>query len=400
MPYKPVVPASAPRVLIIHAGFALTGVMTTLLGPLLPSLAAHWSLNDAHSGDLFLAQFIGSFFSAILCGHLIPLRGFRFCFVTAFSLIALGTLLLGRGPWTLGLTSVFLYGSGLGLSISSTNLWIGEANPGRRAGALSLVNFTWTIGALASPSLVALGDHLHQMNLVLAALATAAALLALAFAASHFERAAPLGTETEAPVALNLSLAKTFGDRFAPAFALIFFLYVGTENCVSGWVATYAHRLQSLHNNDAWALMPSFFWGGILVGRLSLPMILRGLSALRLLRMCLALGAIGCCLLLTSSNISGVATGCAIAGLGLAGVFPIIMSWLSEYCGVANLQLAALILAIGGLAGGVLPWLVGFISNLMGSLRIGLITPLAAIIVILVVCAFPKSVLPACVSDR
>jgi FHS family glucose/mannose:H+ symporter-like MFS transporter len=400
MPHEPAVPASAPRVLIIHAGFALTGVMTTLLGPLLPSLAAHWSLNDAHSGDLFLAQFIGSFLSAILCGHLIPLRGFRFCFVTAFSLIALGTLLLSRGPWTLGLVSVFLYGSGLGLSISSTNLWIGEANPGRRAGALSLVNFTWTIGALASPSLVALGDHLHQMNLVLAALAAAAALLALAFAALHFKRAAPLGAERAASAALNLSFTKTFGDRFAPAFALIFFLYVGTENCMSGWVATYAHRLQSLHNNDAWALMPSFFWGGILVGRLSLPMILRSLSELRLLRMCLALGAIGCCLLLASSNIPGVAAGCAIAGLGLAGVFPIIMSWLSEYCGVANLQLAALILAIGGLAGGVLPWLVGFISNFMGSLRIGLITPLAAIIVILVVCAFPKSVLPACVSDR
>jgi fucose permease len=114
--------------------------------------------------------------------------------------------------------------------------------------------------------------------------------------------------------------------------------------------------------------------------------------------MCLALGATGCGLLLASSNIPEVAAGCAIAGLGLAGAFPIMMSWLSEYCGVANLQLAALVLAIGGLAGGVLPWLVGLISNLLGSLRIGLLTPLAAIILILVVCAFPKSALPPCVS--
>jgi fucose permease len=74
------------------------------------------------------------------------------------------------------------------------------------------------------------------------------------------------------------------------------------------------------------------------------------------------------------------------------------MSWLSEYCGAANRQLAALMLALGGLAGGLLPWLVGFVSNLLGSLRIGLMTPLAAITVILIVCAFPKSALPACAS--
>ena len=127
-------------------------------------------------------------------------------------------------------------------------------------------------------------------------------------------------------------------------------MYVGTENCLSGWVATYAHRLQSLHN-DAWALMPSCFWGGILLGRLTLPAVLRGVSELRLMRTGLALGAIGCAILLASHDIPGVAAGCAIAGLALAGVFPIAMSWLSEYCGTTNLQFAGLMLAIAGLGG-------------------------------------------------
>ncbi len=398
MVFRPASSASGTRLLIVHAGFALTGVMTTFLGPLLPFLAAHWSLNDARSGDLFLAQFIGSFLSAILCARLISLRGFRFCFVAAFAMIALGTFLLGRGPWTLGLMAVYLYGCGLGLSITAINLWIGEAHPSGRAGALSLANFTWTIGALASPSLVALGDQFHQMSLVLASLAVVAILLAAAFAASNFEVAASGGTEA-ATTTVNRSFIESVRDRFAPAFGLIFFLYVGTENCLSGWVATYAHRLQSLHN-DAWALMPSCFWGGILLGRLSLPAILRGTSELRLLRACLALGAIGCGVLLASRNIPGVAAGCAIAGVGLAGVFPIAMSWLSEYCGAANRQLAAIVLAIGGLAGGVLPWLVGLISNLLGSLRMGLVTPLAATIVILIVCAFPKTALPTCVNTN
>ena len=130
--------------------------------------------------------------------------------------------------------------------------------PAARAGAISLVNFTWTIGALASPSLVALGDHLHRISVVLDALAGVAVLLALALAASRFETASYSGGKSPAAVALNPSFTKSLRDRFAPAFALIFFMYVGTENCLSGWVATYAHRLQSLHH-EAWALMPSCF---------------------------------------------------------------------------------------------------------------------------------------------
>ena len=74
-------------------------------------------------------------------------------------------------------------------------MWIGETNPNARAGALnSLVNFTWTIGALLSPSLVALGDRLWgEVSQVLDALAAVAALLALALAASSLPTASPSG---------------------------------------------------------------------------------------------------------------------------------------------------------------------------------------------------------------
>jgi len=37
---------------VLHAGFALTGVLTTLLGPVLPALSARWRLDDAQAGFL------------------------------------------------------------------------------------------------------------------------------------------------------------------------------------------------------------------------------------------------------------------------------------------------------------------------------------------------------------
>src|SRR5271156_1425701 len=99
-------------VFLVHLGFVLTGISTTLLGPLLPTLGARWGLNDAQSGDFFLAQFLGSLIGVIVCGRLLRLRGFRFCFVTWFLLMAVGLAALGRGPWVAALISVFIYGLG------------------------------------------------------------------------------------------------------------------------------------------------------------------------------------------------------------------------------------------------------------------------------------------------
>jgi len=51
--------------------FALVGVATTMLGPMLPVMAAQWKLTDTQSGLLFVAQFCGGFLGAIASTSLI-----------------------------------------------------------------------------------------------------------------------------------------------------------------------------------------------------------------------------------------------------------------------------------------------------------------------------------------
>jgi MFS transporter, FHS family, glucose/mannose:H+ symporter len=378
-------------VLLVHFGFVLTGIATTLLGPLLPTLAAQWNLRDVRSGDFFLAQFLGSLIGVIVCGRLLRLRGFRFCFTAGFAFMAAGLAILGRGPWSVGLLSVFVYGCGIGFSVGATNLWIGESNPSRRASAPSLVNFSWAAGAVVSPSIVTLGDRSHHTWLIVFALAVTAGLLTLAFSASKFETEPMIGK-----VALRftpaLSISKIFSSQVAIMFGLLFFLYVGTENSISGWVATYARRIQT-SQNDLWALMPSFFWAGLLFGRLFLPVVLRRVPELKLLRACLILAVSGCVLLLYAAKLAVVAAACALCGAGFAGVFPIAMSHLSAYCGTENREFAGIVLAIGGLGGGVIPWLVGVVSSSLGSLRAGLLIPLIGTVSMIVISVLQTSVL-------
>jgi FHS family glucose/mannose:H+ symporter-like MFS transporter len=378
-------------VFLVHLGFVLTGISTTLLGPLLPTLGARWGLSDARSGDFFLAQFFGSLIGVIVCGRLLRLQGFRFCFVAGFALMAVGLAALGRGPWIAALVSIFVYGCGIGFSIGATNLWVGESNPSHRASALSLVNFSWTIGALASPSIVALGDRAHHLWHIVLALAVAACLLTFAFSVSKVETR--LTTETEpSGSAATVQMSRMFQNQTAIIFCLLFFLYVGTENSLSGWVATYAHRLQA-SSNDAWAFTPSFFWAGLLSGRLFLPVVLRRVSDLKLLRASLALAIAGCVLLLYADRFQAVVVACAICGAGLGGVFPLAMSFLSAYCGTKSRELAGIVLAIGGLGGGVMPWSVGLVSTSLGSLRTGLLIPLVGTILLSLISAFKSSAL-------
>src|SRR5260370_7418855 len=61
-----------------HAAFVPTGMVTVLLGPMLPTLSARWSLNYAQAGSLFTAQFVGATLGTCFSGIIVSRWGFRF----------------------------------------------------------------------------------------------------------------------------------------------------------------------------------------------------------------------------------------------------------------------------------------------------------------------------------
>ena len=51
------VPVATNGIVLIHADFLITGIVMTFIGPMLPILAARWSLTDAQSGSRFSCSF-------------------------------------------------------------------------------------------------------------------------------------------------------------------------------------------------------------------------------------------------------------------------------------------------------------------------------------------------------
>src|SRR6202158_6330070 len=154
---------SSNRKLILagQIAFLPTGILQTLLGPMLPILIARWAMKDTQAGNLFLVQFLAALVGVQLSGVLLARWGFRPAFLSGLLLMACGVATLYLGGLWLGLASVAADGLGLGLIIPADNLLIAEigsgsgSGPSSRAGAVSLLNFFWGVGAVLCSLMVA-----------------------------------------------------------------------------------------------------------------------------------------------------------------------------------------------------------------------------------------------------
>src|SRR5262249_25498582 len=150
-----------------YVSFVPIGIGTVLLGPMLPSLSARWSLDYAQAGALFTAQYLASTCAVALSGVLVTRFGFRFAMKLGIFLMAIGIALLMEGPKLWGILCIAMYGGGLGIAVPAANLLVAEVNPGRRSASLSWLNFCWSAGAVACPFLVALASRHQQIPVFL-----------------------------------------------------------------------------------------------------------------------------------------------------------------------------------------------------------------------------------------
>ncbi len=363
----------------LHIGFVYVGIVTILLGPLLPYLVRHWSLSDSQAGFLFAAEYSGGVLGNLLTGLLLPRLGFSKVMTIAFLAFALGFSFFGTGTWIFACLLIFVYGIALGLSVPATNLRGTQLPSASTAAAVSLLNLSWGIGAVICPFLIAF----LLPSLGLRGFSLSLCVLALLFAGIYLfwpiKGSAPVKRPQKR--SLDAWLAKL---RFPPAVPLLvlFFLYVGVETAIGGWVAAYEKRMPGMEST-AWTLAPSVFYSFLLLGRGLTPLVLRRFS-----QMSVSTGGLFCALfgasVLTFSHAPfPLHAGAALAGLGLAPQYPLYVTWLAKTFREDANWLGALYFGSAGLGGAVIPWLVGIIAYHTNSLRAGLILPAAVIAVMI-----------------
>lgn len=363
--------ARAPT-LAANAAFVPVGIVTVLLGPMLPSLSAQWALNYGQGGLLFTAQFLASTVAVSLSGFLISRYGFRFTLNAGLLTMALPLAALPFSSYAQGLACIALYGAGSGLAVPAANLLVAEVNPLRRSAALNTLNFSWSVGAVACPFLVAAAAKQNHTTLFLIGVSAFLVIVTLAIASMSWESAK--ATEVSHSKALS---PINWRESTLQVLCLLFFLYVGAENAFGGWIASYAKSLHTLSPTRA-VMTPSFFYIALMLGRSLAPLLLRTIDEIKLARAGLFTACAGMAALLFSNSMPSVVLSVSIAGFGCAAVYPITIAMLGREFGPAASRVGSIMFTAANLGGACLPWLVGFSSDHFGGLKIGLAVPLIA----------------------
>jgi MFS transporter, FHS family, glucose/mannose:H+ symporter len=363
---------------LLHFGFALTGVGTVLLGCILPQVSAQWHLRDKDAGLLLLVQFAAS-----ASGALLVRRNLWKTLARGYGLMSAGAvaIFLLQQSWFSILVIAFAgFGLGLGLAMTSTNILVGRRYPDRRGSALALLNFSWSAGAVACPLIVT--QFLHHPSGV-GAFALLGVLAAPCVALPLVARQ-PL---PDLPSAEKTVARGTVEANTIVYYAGLAFLYVGMEATVGNWLSTYATRATS--GSLVGSVAVAFFWSALLLGRATTPVMLTFLTERRLHWVSVIVVIGGLSLLLSAHNPRTVLAGSALTGLALAPVFPLILSlYLAD---IGDSQNAGWVFAIAGFGGAILSWLTGIVSTVTGSLRIALLVPGAAALLMMSMISYDRT---------
>ena len=356
--------------ILLFAGFVLSGIATTIVGPMLPIFIRRWSLDDGQAGLFSSVQFLAALGGTLACSAIAGWWGYRPALVMGYALMGGGLACLNADKHVVALTATAAFGLGYGLITPGTNLFVAELGGAKSASLLNQLNFAWGAGAMICSPLIALALKRDGLGILLAGTAVFGGVLVLGLLFASF------GVQKHHNDANTAGAASaSIGFGVTMALAAMFFIYVAMENGVGIWSAEYAKRLANGITGMT-TLAPMFFYAGLTSGRAAAPLFLRHLAERKIVLGALSLAAAATTLLIATIAVF-------LAGLGCASVYPIYIAWLSRWYGAAAKKIGGILFALASLGGSAGPGLIGAVSKYSGSLRIGLLVPLTGAIVLL-----------------
>lgn len=366
----------------ITAGYALAGVLNALWGATLPATDARLDLGPGRLGVVLMVLAVGALVAMSATGWLVERRRGRHLLRAAAPTASLALI----GPAAASSVSTLAISAALlGVLLGTLNvvLTVRAVAVERAAGRpiMARVHGAWTLGAVGGGVLVAAGLRLGiDARALLVAGAVTLALAVLAVDRGPHQVAAPsAGGDTGSPGPVpgpGPGLLIALGAIGAAAFL--------TEGAATDWAGVHATRVLGTDPATASAGYLVFFSamaavrfvGDALRARLGAATTLRVAGATATTGYALVLLA-GALPRIASGPVACALTGWALAGAGMAMVWPVVTSTLGA-AGARRLSAVTTISYGGGLVG---PALIGYVAD-QATLSAALLIPAALALVI------------------
>ena len=310
---------------MIFSGFFLLGILIILWGVLLPDLSRELQLDPAQSGWFFLTMALGTISGAFVGGKYVQ----KFEFLRLFAALALTETLILFGiaslqqRWQL-FVGIFLFGLIASVMFTIGHTLIARLHATQRAKMMGLMDFMFSLGTLAAPFLVVL-LYWWQENWRWPVRLLAICLIGLAAYAFWLSRQ-PLTLSGQADtVRRSLSYRAVLQKPVFWALAFAMFGYGAVEWGNGNWFVSYASTALPFDTEQA-RLIFAFFTGGMVLSRLGFAWFIPLLGSKRLMQLLALLMFSGAVLLKTVDSANALALANFVLGLGLGGIYPLLLS--------------------------------------------------------------------------
>lgn len=342
-------------------GMAFFGVAFIVMGAVLPSLTATYSLDAVGSSSLVSLLPVGVLAGSLLFGVIVDRYGYKLLLVvsTLFTLSGIEGLSFFENLNILRIC-IFLIGLGGGMLNGSTNALASDISNDRERGSrLSILGVCYGIGALGVPLLLGMLSKTYNYQFILQCTGLVMLLSVLYFIAIKFPEPK---IKQGFPFKQAIRLIK---EPLLLIMGFFLFFQSGIEGLTNNWTTSYLDGRTAIGSAEA-VLSLTFFVLGMTISRLILSYLLRILKHEYILLGGIMTAIIGIIILDYAYNLQLTAISLFIVGSGLAAGFPVIISYIgTAYKTISGTAIGlAMFIALTGNT--LLNFTMGFISETFG----------------------------------
>lgn len=337
-------------------GMMFFGVSFIVMGAVLPAMAAKYHLTEVGSSLLVTFLPVGLLIGSLLFGPIVDRFGYKSLLCVSSATIIGGLLGLSFfDNLNLFRIAIFFIGLGGGVLNGATNSLVAEIYDGKQAASrLSILGMCYGIGALVIPLLLSFFSKRYSYETILFWTSFVIFLSVIYFASIKFPEPK---NKQGFPIKDAIRLIK---EPALLTMGFILFFQSGLEGLLNNWSTTYLMNA-SISDKDALLALTALVLG-ITLGRLVLGYLITRLNLRHILIGGLVLLIIGITVMNYADTFWVGATALFVIGVGLAGVFPIIIGTIgSMYKEMTGTAISiALFIALNG--NSILNYLMGHVS--------------------------------------
>jgi fucose permease len=351
-----------PLFFALLLNFALFGVTVTIIGSVVPQVIRQYDWSYIATGAVLAASSFGYFTSSFISGVLTERLGPKRVILLGLALQSLGLALFGMvESVAVNLVATLFLGLGQGATEVVTNFCVAGMERSGQSRLMNLMHAAFPVGAISGPVLtgtIMTSGGRWEMAFSLAAVLTLGmtVLLGLLRFGKRYE--------TEREAAPKTSISKLVRNPLLIFLSLTILLYVGAEIGVSSWISEYFVKSFGYAPSSA-AFLVSFFWSGILVGRVAVS-VYSGFRQAELLLVLSFVSAISLVFSLLAASPVVASIGFIACGLGLSAIYPIDMALVGNNYRKGTSVAMGIVSTGGGLGSFSFPFLMAAIAQSYG----------------------------------